>query len=417
MNKIFRFPSGLRLAYKYSPAVRSVGIAVMTAVGSGNEVAQNNGISHFIEHMYFKGTKDKSSFEIVEYVDGIGAQINAFTSKQTTCFYTLSIDTEAENCLKILSEILFESTFDKEEMEREKGVVLEEISMCEDDNADVVLDMLAEGYFGDNPLGRTILGERNNVKNFTRDDLIKYIGDNYCAESSVVSIVGNIQFDKAKELVEKYFEGKFSSNCKRSWHDKRHDTKRSALSKFKDIEQSNIAIAFPAYEYDSKLSMAEALVNTIVGGGMSSRLFQEVREKRGLAYNVYTYNSSYINNGVLSLYIGTNVESVKKSVDCTLELIEDLRKNGLTKKELERGIAQLKGNYVLGQESNGVMMRVNAKNVLFTDKIFDIDEKLKEIDAITLDQTREVIDYTYDLSKASLAYVGKKPKCDVNKLI
>ena len=417
MNKIFRFPSGLRLAYKYSPAVRSVGIAVMTAVGSGNENDKNNGISHFIEHMYFKGTEDKTSFEIVEYVDGIGAQINAFTSKQTTCFYTLSIDTEAENCLKILSEILFKSTFDKEEMEREKGVVLEEISMCEDDNSDVVLDMLAEGYFGANPLGRTILGERENVKNFTRDDLIDYIGKNYCAESSVVSIVGNIAFDKAKELVEKYFEGKFASNCKRNWHDKRHNTEKSVLYKYKDIEQSNIAIAFPSFEYDSKLSMAEALVNTIVGGGMSSRLFQEVREKRGLAYNVYTYNSSYINNGVLSLYIGTNVESVKKAVDCSLELIEELRKNGLTKKELDRGIAQLKGNYVLGQESNGVMMRVNAKNVLFTDKIFDIDEKLKEIDAITLDQTREVIDYTYDLSKASLAYVGKKPDCDLNKLI
>ncbi len=417
MNKIFRFPSGLRLAYKYSPAVRSVGIAVMTAVGSGNENDKNNGISHFIEHMYFKGTEDKTSFEIVEYVDGIGAQINAFTSKQTTCFYTLSIDTEAENCLKILSEILFKSTFDKEEMEREKGVVLEEISMCEDDNSDLVLDMLAEGYFGANPLGRTILGERENVKNFTRDDLIDYIGKNYCAESSVVSIVGNIAFDKAKKLVEKYFEGKFASNCKRNWHDKRHNTEKSVLYKYKDIEQSNIAIAFPSFEYDSKLSMAEALVNTIVGGGMSSRLFQEVREKRGLAYNVYTYNSSYINNGVLSLYIGTNVESVKKAVDCSLELIEELRKNGLTKKELDRGIAQLKGNYVLGQESNGVMMRVNAKNVLFTDKIFDIDEKLKEIDAITLDQTREVIDYTYDLSKASLAYVGKKPDCDLNKLI
>ena len=417
MNKIFRFPSGLRLAYKYSSAVRSVGIAVMTAVGSGNETAQTNRSTHSIEHMYFKGTNDKSSFEIVEYVDGIGAQINAFTSKQTTCFYTLSIDTEAENCLKILSEILFESTFDKEEMEREKGVVLEEISMCEDDNSDVVLDMLAEGYFGNNPLGRTILGERENVKNFSRNDLIEYIGNNYCAESSVVSIVGHIEFDKAKELVEKYFEGKFSSNCKRSWHDIRHSTQRSVLHKYKDIEQSNIAIAFPAFEYDSKLTMAEALVNTIVGGGMSSRLFQEVREKRGLAYNVYTYNSSYVNNGVMSLYIGTNVESVKKAVDCTLELIEDLRKNGLTKKELERGIAQLKGNYVLGQESNGVMMRVNAKNVLFTDRVFDIDEKLKEIDSITLEQTKEVIDYTYDLSKASLAYVGKKPKCDLNKLI
>ena len=417
MNEIYKFPSGLRLAYKYSPAVRSVGIAVMTAVGSGNETAKNNGISHFIEHMFFKGTKDRSAFDIVEYVDGIGAQINAFTSKQTTCFYTLSIDSEAENCIKILSEILFESTFDKEEMEREKGVVLEEISMCEDDNSDVVLDLLAEGYFGKNPLGRTILGERKNVKSFTRDDLVEYIGKNYCAESSVVSIVGNIPFDKAKSLTEKYFEGKFSSNCKRNWSDVRHDTQKSVLSKFKDIEQSNIAIGFPAFEYDSKLTMAESLVNTIVGGGMSSRLFQEVREKKGLAYNVYTYNSSYVNNGLLSLYIGTNVESVKKSVDCTLKLIEDLRKNGITQRELDRGIAQLKGSYVLGQESTGVMMRVNAKNVLFSDRIFDIDQKIKEIDNITLAQTKEVIDYSYDLTKASLAYIGKEPKCDVSKLI
>lgn len=417
MNEIYRFKSGLRLAYKYSPSVRSVGIAVMTGVGSGNETAANNGISHFIEHMYFKGTKDKSAFDIVEYIDGIGAQINAFTSKQTTCFYTLSIDTQAENCARILSEILFESTFDESEMEREKGVVLEEISMCEDDNSDIVLDLLAEGYFGKNPLGMTILGERKNVKKFSRQDLIDYISNNYCAESTVVSIVGNIAFDGAKELVEKYFEGKFSSNCKRQWQDKRHDTTPSIKSKFKDIEQSNIAIGFPAFEYESKYSMAELLVNTIVGGGMSSRLFQEVREKRGLAYNVYTYNSSYINNGLLSLYIGTNVESVKKAVDCTVDLIEELRKNGLTKRELERGIEQLKGSYVLGQESTGVMMRVNAKNALFTDKIFDIDEKIKEIESITLEQTKDVIDYSYDLSKASLAYIGKKPKCDIEKLI
>ncbi|MDE6189464.1 MAG: insulinase family protein [Clostridia bacterium] len=417
MNGIYRFSSGLRLAYKCNPSVRSVSIGVMTGVGSGNEIRANNGISHFIEHMYFKGTKDKSAFEIVEYVDGIGAQINAFTSKQTTCFYTLSIDSQADNCARILSEILFESTFDESEMEREKGVVLEEISMCEDDNSDVVIDLLSEAYFGENPLAMTILGERDNVKNFTRQDLIDYISRNYCAESSVVSIVGNITFDKAKELVEKYFEGKFSSNCKRKWQDKRHETKPCVKSKFKDIEQSNVAIGFPAFEYDSKYSMAELLVNTIVGGGMSSRLFQEIREKRGLAYNVYTYNSSYVNNGLLSLYIGTNVESVKNAVDCTVDIIQELRKNGLTKRELERGIEQLKGSYVLGQESGGVMMRVNAKNVLFSDNIFDIDEKIKAIENITLEQTKEVIDYSYDLSKASLAYVGKKPDCDVNKLI
>lgn len=417
MNEIYRFKSGLRLAYKYSQSVRSVGIAVMTCVGSANETPENNGISHFIEHMFFKGTKSKNSFEIVEYVDGIGAQINAFTSKQTTCFYTLSINTQAENCASILSEIMFDSTFDEEEMKREKGVVLEEISMCEDDNSDLVMDVLSDCYFGKNSLGMTILGERKNIKSFTRDDLINYIKKNYCAETTVVSIAGNIEFDKAKELVEKYFEGRFSSNCKREWQDKECVTVPCVKSKIKDIEQSNIAIGLPGLTYDSKLSMAELLVNTVVGGGMSSRLFQEVREKRGLAYNVYTYNSSYINNGLMSLYIGTNVESVKKSVDCTLKLIEELRKKGLTQRELERGREQLKGSYVLGQESTGVMMRVNAKNVLFTDKPFDIDAKIKDIENITLAEAKEVIDYTYDMTRASLAYIGKKPDCDITKLI
>lgn len=417
MNDIYRFKSGLRLAYKYSSSVRSVGIAVMTCAGSANETPLNNGISHFIEHMFFKGTKNKNSFEIVEYVDGIGAQINAFTSKQTTCFYTLSINTQAENCASVLSEIMFESTFDEEEMKREKGVVLEEISMCEDDNDDLVMDMLSECYFGKNSLGMTILGERKNIKSFTRDDLLEYIKKNYCAETTVVSIAGNIEFDEAKRLVEKYFEGRFASGCKREWRDEACETKPCTKSKIKDIEQSNIAIGLPGLNFDSKLSMAELLVNTVVGGGMSSRLFQEVREKRGLAYNVYTYNSSYLNNGLMSLYIGTNPESVKKSLDCTLKLIEDLRKNGLTQRELERGREQLKGSYVLGQESTGVMMRVNAKNVLFSDKIFDIDEKIKEIENITLDDTKQVIDFTYDMSKASLAYVGKKPDCDIDNLL
>lgn len=417
MDCIYRFPSGLRLAYKYSPAVRSVGIAVMTGVGSANETADNNGISHYIEHMFFKGTKTKNAFEIVEYVDGIGAQINAFTSKQTTCFYTLSINTQAENCTKILSEIMFESVFDKEEMEKEKGVVLEEISMSEDDNSDLVFDLLAEGYYDGNSLGRTILGERKNVQKFSRNDLIDYIDNNYCAETTVISITGNINFEDAKSLVERYFEGKFKSNPDRKWHDIQHNTKPKFLTKFKDIEQANIAIGLPAFNYDNKHSMAELLVNTIVGGGMSSRLFQEIREKRGLAYNVYTYSSSYINNGLMSLYIGTNVDSVKNAIDCTLDLIEDLKKNGLTKKELERGIEQLKGSYVLGQESTGVMMRVNAKNVLFTDKLFDIDQKIKDIENITLEQTKDVIDYTYDLAKASMAYIGKKPDCDLTKLI
>lgn len=418
MNKtIYNFASGLRLVYQNSPYVRSVGISVLTGVGSGNETVDNNGISHFIEHMFFKGTANRSAFEIVEFVDGIGAQINAFTSKQNTCFYTLSVDNKAENCAEVLSDILFNSTFDKEEMEREKAVVLEEISMSDDDNGDLSLDMVSQAYFGKNSLAKTILGPRKNIKNFSREEIIKFIDANYCAKDTVIAIVGNISFDNAKTLVEKYFEGKFNSNCKREWADVSHVTQPKYVKKFKNIEQANISIAMPSLSFSDEDDMAQMLVNTLVGGGMSSRLFQEIREKSGLAYNVYTYPSSYVNNGMMSIYIGTNPDSATKAVELTKNVINKLRKDGLGEAEFDRGVQQLVGAYVLGQESTGSMMRVLSKYALYNNELFDIDSKLKKINSITLKQANDVIERIYDLSKASVAYVGKKMQTNLLDLL
>ena len=187
-TRMITFEDGLRLVHAQMEGVRSVAIGVMTGAGSGNETPENNGISHFIEHMYFKGTKTRSSYDIVKQIDALGAQINAYTAKQATCFYTICVDDESEKCAEILSDILFDSTFDPEEMEREKKVVLEEISMCDDDYADVCADTASKLYFGSDPLGMPILGTRGNVKRFTRDDLLGYIGKNYNVGFPVLAV-------------------------------------------------------------------------------------------------------------------------------------------------------------------------------------------------------------------------------------
>lgn len=409
-NTIHIFPSGLRLVYKQIPSVRSVGISVLTAVGSNNESEELNGISHYIEHVFFKGTAKRSSFEIVEYIDGIGAQINAYTSKQNTCFYTLSVDDKAENCAEALSDILFNSLFDEKELEKEKGVVLEEISMSDDEYSDAVIDLLGEAYFGKNPLGKTILGTRENVSKFTRQNVVDYIAQHYSAKTTVISIVGNIEYSRAKALVEDYFEGKFPTCTERDWADTLHVTTPTYLKKFKDIEQANIAIAMPSVPFGSNLDMPLMLVNNLVGGGMSSRLFQEIRENLGLAYNVYTYPSTYVSNGVMCVYIGTNDKSVKKSLEATSKIFADIAKNGLTKEEINRGIQQLKGSYVLGQESTSALMRVYAKYALYNNELFDIDKKLEQIENINASQVNDVIKACFDTSLSSIAYIGKDVK-------
>ncbi|MEG1536095.1 MAG: pitrilysin family protein [Clostridia bacterium] len=416
-NCIYTFASGLRLAHKKLMSVRSVGISILTAAGCGNETAENNGISHFIEHMLFKGTKTRSSFNIVEEIDGIGAQVNAYTAKQSTCFYTLSVDNQAEKCAEILSDLLFNSTFDEGEMEKEKGVVLEEISMSQDEYSDLCLDMSAEAYFGKNPLGMEILGTRKNVKNFSRQQIIDYIAENYCAKDTVISIVGNISFDEAKRLVETYFEGNFNINKTRKWEDEICKTHPKYVKKIKDIEQANIALTMPSIEFSSKLDMALMLVNNIVGGGMSSRMFQEIREKQGLAYNVFSYPSYYVNNGIMTLYIGTNTDSVEKALDSTATLIKDIRKNGLSQKEFARGKQQLIGTYVLGQESTSVLMRLYAKSALYNNEYFDFDKKIKQIESLSYCEVQEAIDKSFDISKASISYIGKKLDSNLLEII
>ena len=355
-----QFDNGLRLVINKMEGMLSVSSGVLVKTGSINESASENGISHYIEHVMFKGTKNRTAFEISDHVDRIGAQINAFTSKELTCYYTKSTKEHTYKTLEILSDIFFDSIFDKEELDKEKGVVIEEIKMSEDTPEEVCLDLLAQSYYGNEGLGQTILGPEKNIKKFTRDDVEKYMDKYYTADNVVISIAGNVD----EKEVENYVKDLFSDKFKRL---KSVEQKKSVIAqpknlfKSKRIEQSHIGIAMKGYSIGDDMTDAFAIANIVLGGGMSSRLFQKVREELGLAYSVYSYASQYKNDGIVEIYAGVNTSLRDLAVNAIAEVVNEFKKNGITEQEFERGKEQIKSAFIMGQESTSSQMMLYAK--------------------------------------------------------
>lgn len=402
-----QFDNGLRLVINKMEGMLSVSSGVLVKTGSINESASENGISHYIEHVMFKGTKNRTAFEISDHVDRIGAQINAFTSKELTCYYTKSTKEHTYKTLEILSDIFFDSIFDKEELDKEKGVVIEEIKMSEDTPEEVCLDLLAQSYYGNEGLGQTILGPEKNIKKFTRDDVEKYMDKYYTADNVVISIAGNVD----EKEVENYVKDLFSDKFKRL---KSVEQKKSVIAqpknlfKSKRIEQSHIGIAMKGYPIGDDMTDAFAIANIVLGGGMSSRLFQKVREELGLAYSVYSYASQYKNDGIVEIYAGVNTSLRDLAVNAIAEVVNEFKKNGITEQEFERGKEQIKSAFIMGQESTSSQMMLYAKHLLMLDKQFDFSERIKRLENVTLSDVRDAIDYTFDLSNAATATVGSK---------
>lgn len=406
MDYIKRFDNGLRLVVKYLPGMLSVTTGVYAGVGSSDEELALNGISHFIEHMMFKGTKTRTAFEIADSVDSVGAQINAFTTKECTCYYTKSTADHFDFSMEILSDLLFESLFDPKEMEREKGVVLEEISMEEDTPDDLASDLLAAAYYGEHPLGRTILGSAVNVKSFTRDNILDYLGRWYNPANMVISVAGCIEYEQACDATEKWFASRYRNQALRRKKAPAHRGAPAFKAKVKEIEQANICIGFPGICFDDENNNEFSLLNSIFGGGMSSRLFQRVREEKGLAYSVYSYNTAYQNNGVLSIYAGINPKNTKLCVRTIKEEIERFAREGITQKEFERGREQLKSAFVFGQENTATIMNALGKYLLMTDKLMSFEEKIQKINALSLDKINGMAKDMFDFSRVCASYVG-----------
>ncbi len=413
MDKVITFESGLTLAVSPMPNTRSLSIGVFVETGSMNETAENSGISHLIEHMVFKGTTSRSAFDIADEMESIGASINAFTSKNMTAYYTVSTDEYAKECLDILSDIYLNATFTDENLQREKGVIVEEINMTEDSGEDLCFELLAKAHFKDNPLARPILGTAQTV-NGTDYQMIKdYMSKYYTADNTYIILTGNIDAPLAQKLVKECFEGKIKKTGEKSIQLEPAVLASEYICKDKAIEQANIAFSFPCIPVTHPKRKALLLLNNIIGGGMSSRLFQEVREKLGLVYSVYTQPIQYKHDGYYVLYLGTSPDYVEQALGAIKKVITELKKDGITEQEFRKGKAQFKSKTVLGAESSVAIMRTNGRNLIMGDKLFNLEDELAQIEQVTLQDTRELIDLIFDMNKVSASCVGKNVTADL----
>jgi predicted Zn-dependent peptidase len=407
MVKYKIFDNGLKLIVKKIDGLLSVSTGIMVGAGSIDENDENNGISHFIEHMMFKGTKKRTSFEISDSIDKVGAQINAFTTKETTCYYTKSTVEHFEKTLEILSDLFFNSIYSKEEMVREKGVILEEISMSNDTPDDLCIEYLAAAFYGKEGLGRAILGSSKNVRSFTKKDIVNYMKQNYYPENVVISVAGNVDFEKVEKLAEKYFAKNFNVNNTNKPEPIKDSIFTNHLSKKKNIEQLHIGLAFPSIKTDDPMTNALAISNIVLGGGMSSRLFQKIREELGLAYTVFSYLSAYRNSGIMTVYAGINPKNKQIAVDSIIKLLTTFKKDKITKDEFLRGKEQMKSAFILGQESTASQMLLYGKYFLISNKIFDFEKKIEEIGNVTIEDVNDAIDISFDIDKMASSCVGK----------
>ncbi|MFC0558556.1 M16 family metallopeptidase [Halalkalibacter alkalisediminis] len=388
--------NGVRILAENIPTVRSVSIGVWIGTGSRFEKKEENGISHFLEHMFFKGTKKRTAAEIAESFDRIGGQVNAFTSKEYTCYYAKVLDDHAEYAVDVLSDMFFNSVFDETELKKEKNVVFEEIKMVDDTPDDIVHDLLSEASYGNHALGYPILGTVDTLETFNGDALRDYMARFYTGDHVVISIAGNITEEVIDQLKETFSMVKPTTYQHQG---ERPTFLANTMVRKKETEQAHLCLGYPGLAIGEKNVYALVLLNNLLGGSMSSRLFQEIREKRGLCYSVFSYHSSYQDSGMLTIYAGTAHAQLDELTKSLLETASVLAEEGMTDKELRNGKEQLKGSLMLSLESTNSRMSRNGKNELLLKKHRTLDDIVNEIDQVTLS----------DVNQLALSILKEKP--------
>ncbi|WP_353947727.1 pitrilysin family protein [Sporolactobacillus sp. Y61] len=379
--------NGVRILLEKISSVRSVSIGIWVGTGSRYENKHNNGISHFIEHMLFKGTATRSARQIAEAFDRIGGQVNAFTSKECTCYYAKVMDRDASYAMNVLADMFFHSRFDPEDMEKEKKVIGEEIKMYEDTPDDLVHDLLSATSFAHHPLGYPILGTKRTLAEFGPEELKTHMHKHYRPDNIVVSIAGNV-CDSFINEVEAIFSGYQVPDLEEPqpaplFHP-------GKIARKKETEQAHICFGFPGVSSSSKASVPLIVMNNILGGGMSSRLFQEIREEKGLAYSVFSFHTAFRDSGLLTVYGGTAADRIGELGENMLNSIQRMIHEGVSKDELDSSKAQIKGNIIFGLESTSGRMSRNAKNELILGHDRPVDQMISEIDAVTVDDVHDI---------------------------
>lgn len=399
--------NGIRIVTESIPHVRSVTVGFWYRVGSRDETVENGGMSHFIEHLMFKGTKTRSAREIAEVIDASGGQINAYTSKEHTCYYARVPDSHVALAINTLSDMLRNSEFSSDEIQKEKGVVLEEIKMVEDSPEELVHDLFAEGALVDHPLGRPILGCAESVSNIEREHLVSFFNDKYDGENLVVAAAGNLDHDHIVDLVREQFADLHQGASNDGDLPKPVTATHRLYAK--KTEQVHLCVGGRGLERNHEDRFALFILDVALGGGMSSRFFQDLREDRGLVYSTYTYHTSFKETGLFTIYAGTSPENAHQVVSLIRDGIGAVVDRGIDEQELYRAKEQLKGSLMLGLEHSANRMSRIARAELFDEKLLTPDELIDRIDSVSVNDIARV---TADIFRDDLILAAVGPVDD-----
>lgn len=400
--------NGLRVISEHLPAVHSVALGVWIDVGSRNEHPEDNGICHFIEHMLFKGTKRRNAKELASALESLGGALNGFTSREQTCYHARFLDRHFDTAVDVLADMSSHPTLAPTHIAKEKGVVCEEIKETLDSPSDRIHDVFARAFWGKHPLGQPIMGSQENIKAMTRSRIVNFIKGNYRSESIVVAAAGSVDHKKLVETVKRKF--KFTPGLGEPPQPAVHPNKRVVTHETDKNNQVHLCLGFPSIGYGSELRMAVLALSSYLGGGMSSVLFQKIREERGLAYSVFSFNDFYRDSGVFGAYIATDTKHVKKALAVILEETRRMKKKKLPSSQLAKVKSQMQGHLILGMESTNSRMNRIARQELMIGRYQTIDELIRDVDAITPNQILELSNLIFDEEKITVAALGPVQK-------
>ncbi len=394
--------NGLTVITEYIDSVKSISAGIWIKTGSRNESKEQAGITHFLEHMLFKGTKNRSSYDIALSMESVGGHLNAFTSSEYTCYYARSLSTELPKALDVLSDMVLHPTFPQEEMEKEKKVVIEEMKMYRDQPRQYLFEEFSNQIFAGDSLGRPVIGFENTVNGFERDNLYNYMQDRYKTDNLLIAIAGNVEHDQAVELAAKHFSSSEAGTTTNG---------QAALSNYKPagqtlskaIEQTHFILGKRGLSYDDEDKYKLLVTNAILGGGMSSRLHQNVREKYGYCYTIGSFNQTFSDTGMYGIYTGTDKEYVEHVEELVKKELNRLKQETVPQKELDEAKAQLKGNLLLSLENTSNRMRRLAKGEIYYNRFITVEELTEDIDAVSAEDIQAFSQSFFDEEQFSKA--------------
>ena len=408
MYRSITLPNGAKLLTEFVPGARTAALGFFVGTGSRHERAAESGAAHFIEHMSFMGTQRRDAGALARETDAIGGQINAYTTKELTCYYARCLDSHLHRAIDLLSDMLFHSRFAQGDVELERGVILEEIGMYEDTPEDLAAERLAAAVYQGSPLSRPILGKASTLNKMTGESLRAYQEAHYRPGNLVTALTGSFTPQAVEELraILSELEPGHVPSCKGARYRPAFTVRR------KPTEQNHLILAFPAFSYLDPRRYQLLLLNSILGGGVSSRLFQELREKRGLCYTTYSYVADHADTGLLGVYTALSPELEGEALDAACALLRELAEHGPTQEELERAREQAKASVLMGLESIQARMSHLGTSQLLYGSVLEQDDILDAYDAVTVPQLRQMAEQIFDFSQLSLSAVGRVPPAE-----